>query len=164
MHQLLFYLLSVFFGLFLQLIGSLNFSEYSPNFLLLLVIFFALRYGPMSGEVIGFVAGMLFDVFSLSPFGSQAFLLTLVGYGLGRQSGKVDEKNVFAQVMVVFLVSVVYITSMTLLQLIFFLEKMEIINFGRSILYVVINVAVAPVFFYILNKWSRLWGDFYVGR
>ncbi len=57
---------------------------FRPDLLLLLTAAFALRAGPVTGTVVGFVAGLLNDLLLVQPaVGLSAVTLLLVGYGVG---------------------------------------------------------------------------------
>ncbi len=50
-----------------------------PDLLLILVIFIGLYKGPISGAWYGFLAGILLDIFSSSPLGTNAISKTVLG-------------------------------------------------------------------------------------
>lgn len=54
-----------------------------PNFLLLVVVTLALATGPNEGAVVGFAAGLGFDLLSTMALGPMALVLTLTGYLAG---------------------------------------------------------------------------------
>src|SRR5437870_2943939 len=90
-----------------------------PNLLLLATVFSGLQLGPVSGEWTGFIWGLLSDVASISVFGSQTFMLTLVGYIAGRLQGKIDEEKTVAQMVLVFLTSILYVLGLMFFELLF---------------------------------------------
>jgi rod shape-determining protein MreD len=55
----------------------------TPNFLLLVVVTLALTSGPTQGAVVGFAAGLLFDMVSTGPLGPMALVLAATGYFAG---------------------------------------------------------------------------------
>ena len=63
-----------------------------PNFLLLVVITIALVEGPTSGAVVGFSAGLIFDLLGSGPVGPMLLVLTLTGYLTGLM-----HENMFAE-------------------------------------------------------------------
>lgn len=54
-----------------------------PDVLLLLAIVAGFLAGPEKGAIVGFSAGLAFDVVLGTPFGLSAFVYTLVGYVVG---------------------------------------------------------------------------------
>jgi len=148
-----FYLLSLFLGLFLQIFVRNIFFTYSPNFLLLLVIYVALSRGAIAGEFFGFSSGVLSDIFSLNPFGTQAFLFTLIGYLAGRQTGKIDFEKPLAQVILVFLSSFIYFLGFSLITLLFAYGQKKVYFLPELLL----NIFFAIPFFWLLSIWRNLW-------
>jgi len=63
-----------------------------PNFLLIVTIVMALVNGPVEGAVVGFCAGLLFDLIGTGPFGPAALVMCVVGYLAG-----ILYERVFAQ-------------------------------------------------------------------
>ncbi|MCL2819101.1 MAG: rod shape-determining protein MreD [Actinomycetia bacterium] len=64
----------------------------SPNFLMITVIVMALVEGPNTGTVLGFVAGLLFDLLGAGPVGPMALVLSIAGYIAG-----LVHENLFAE-------------------------------------------------------------------
>ncbi|MCL2491140.1 MAG: rod shape-determining protein MreD [Coriobacteriia bacterium] len=64
----------------------------SPNFLMITVIIMALVEGPNTGTVLGFVAGLLFDLLGAGPVGPMALVLSITGYIAG-----LVQENLFAE-------------------------------------------------------------------
>jgi rod shape-determining protein MreD len=58
-------------------IGS---ARVSPDFLLIALVFFAMRSGPGAGALAGFVVGVVNDALTPAAFGAGALAHTLVGY------------------------------------------------------------------------------------
>ena len=63
-----------------------------PNFLLLVVVTIALVEGPGPGAVVGFSAGLIFDLLGSGPVGPMLLVLTLTGYLAGLM-----HENMFAE-------------------------------------------------------------------
>lgn len=60
-----------------------------PDLALIILVFAAVRRGSMSGQVTGFVSGLVEDLVSLSPVGFHALIRTVVGFLYGRMEGNV---------------------------------------------------------------------------
>ncbi|MBI9071648.1 MAG: rod shape-determining protein MreD [Melioribacteraceae bacterium] len=67
----------------MTIVPFLTFSFIAPDLIMILVIYFALRDGQMFGMVLGFVLGLLFDLFSGSLLGGHMFAYTLTGFIAG---------------------------------------------------------------------------------
>jgi len=148
-----FYLFTLFLSLFLQIISRNILSGFTPNFLLLTVVSVSLFRGALVGEFFGFGLGLLSDSLSLNPFGSQAFLYTLVGYLAGRQNGKIDVESSVAQIVLVFLATLFYLFGFFLLLTFFSPGEKKLILFPQIFLNIFFTVPV----FWLLKKWFNLW-------
>ena len=69
------------------LIEGLRIRGAHPDLLLLLPIAFGLVGGSERGAAMGFVAGLLADLFVSTPFGLSALVYTLVGFAVGMSEG-----------------------------------------------------------------------------
>lgn len=156
-HQGAFWLLTVFlvFTIHLTVAGNITVLGAAPNFLLLSTVFFAIRGGPVTGEILGFTWGMLSDIASTSVFGSQAFMLTFLGFLAGKLERKVDEDKYSAQMALVFIMSAANLLGLAFLESLFggapqrFKDKSVILGPFYSTL-------LCPVVFWGLLKWSSL--------
>ena len=55
-------------------------ARLSPDFLLIALVFFAMRAGPGAGAVAGFLVGVVNDALTPAAFGAGALAHTVVGY------------------------------------------------------------------------------------
>jgi rod shape-determining protein MreD len=55
-------------------------ARVAPDFLLIALVFFAMRAGPGAGALAGFVAGVVSDALTPAAFGAGALAHTVVGY------------------------------------------------------------------------------------
>jgi rod shape-determining protein MreD len=55
-------------------------ARVSPDFLLIALVFFAMRAGPGAGALAGFVVGVVNDALTPAAFGAGALAHTVVGY------------------------------------------------------------------------------------
>lgn len=58
-----------------------------PDLMLLVPIAFGLAGGSERGAAMGFVSGLLADLFVGTPFGLSALVYTLIGFGVGMSEG-----------------------------------------------------------------------------
>ncbi len=61
-----------------------------PDVMVLLPIAAAIVGGPARGAIVGFVAGLVADLFLPTPFGLSALVGSLVGYGVGIVTAAMD--------------------------------------------------------------------------
>ena len=59
----------------------------TPDTVLILLLFLAVRRGAMPGQVTGFAVGVAEDLASVAPLGFHALLRTVVGFGAGLLHG-----------------------------------------------------------------------------
>ena len=57
--------------------------RFAPDFLLIAVLFLAIRTRPAAGAIAGFVVGILTDAVAPTAFGAAALATTVVGFGAG---------------------------------------------------------------------------------
>lgn len=61
----------------------------TPDVVLVVLVFVAQRNGVMTGQVCGFVAGVVVDAMGLAPLGFYALSYTVIGAAAGATRGKV---------------------------------------------------------------------------
>lgn len=71
-----------------SLVADMRIGDVRPDLLLLIAVLAGMVGGPERGAVIGFVTGLLVDLFVPTPLGLSALTFTLVGFAAGGlQSG-----------------------------------------------------------------------------
>ncbi len=76
--------------------------RYTPDFLLIALLFLAFRSRPGIGAVAGFVVGILTDALAPTAFGAAALATTLVGFGAGWIRGLFVTDNILINALFVF--------------------------------------------------------------
>ena len=151
----LFWILTVLLVFLLQVTISDRISIYgaAPNLFVLSTIYFAIRGGPLAGEILGFIFGLINDVTSVSVFGSQTFMMILIGYLAGRLERKVDEEKYSAQMALVLLMSFVNLLGILFWETLFggvpqrFRDKF-------MILVPIYSTVICPALFWGLMRWG----------
>jgi rod shape-determining protein MreD len=69
--------------LHLSVLTRLRVVGVMPDLMLLLAVAGGITGGPARGAVVGFVSGMVVDVFLLTPLGLSALVFSVVGYCVG---------------------------------------------------------------------------------
>ncbi|MCL2024223.1 MAG: rod shape-determining protein MreD [Coriobacteriia bacterium] len=102
----------------------------SPNFLMIAVVIMALVEGPNAGTVLGFIAGLLFDLLGVGPVGPMALVLAVTGYVAG-----LIHENLFAEgwLLPVIVIAIATLTSEVLYMLVVLLLGTEASFFGAFI-------------------------------
>ena len=79
----LFFIISICFVLQTTTLQALSFANITPNLLLIVVASFGLMRGKKEGMCIGFVSGLIIDIFCGFYLGIYALLYMYVGYSAG---------------------------------------------------------------------------------
>ncbi len=97
-----------------SLFALFSFDGARPDVMMLLAIVAGFVSGPERGAVVGFAAGLAFDVVLATPFGLSAFVYTLLGYAVGRLATNVVRSAWWITPALVFLASTVGVLAYAL--------------------------------------------------
>ena len=78
-----------------------------PNFVLVVLVALALRFGPAWGAAIGFASGLLIDIAIQAPLGMSSLVLTPIGWGVGVFAGRRRRVSLAMAVTVVFVAAMI---------------------------------------------------------
>ncbi|MFH1283934.1 MAG: rod shape-determining protein MreD [bacterium] len=153
-----FYLITLFGIVMLHIVirKSLIIMGISPNILLIVVIFVALIKGIVFGQLFGFTFGLITDTLSIGPFGTNAFLFTLISFLSGLMSRKLNITQPKAQVVFVFLLSLIYIFGLFLVLLIFS-DSFGVFPSLKIWFEPFLNAFFSPILYFVLRKWIKIW-------
>lgn len=76
--------------------------RFTPDFILVALLFLAIRVRPMIGTSTGFVVGLVTDAVAPTAFGAAAFALTVIGYLAGWLKAIVFADNPLVNALFVF--------------------------------------------------------------
>lgn len=79
--------------------------RFAPDFVLIAVLFFAIRSRPAAGTAAGFAVGLVSDAVAPTAFGAAAFALTVVGYLAGWLKAVFFADNLLVNALFVFVAS-----------------------------------------------------------
>jgi len=65
------------------LFSRFSYEGARPDLMVLLAVMAGYRLGPERGAIVGFAAGLSFDIVLSTPLGLSALVYTIVGYGVG---------------------------------------------------------------------------------
>jgi rod shape-determining protein MreD len=65
------------------LFSRFSFEGARPDLMILLAVMAGYRLGPERGAIVGFAAGLSFDIVLSTPLGLSALVYTIVGYAVG---------------------------------------------------------------------------------
>jgi rod shape-determining protein MreD len=142
-------------GLVIQILMQKYMSIFNvaPQVLMLNVIFFALIKGSLFGEMYGFTCGLFIDAFSISPFGTNAFILTLIGYIFGMFSHKLDEAQLSVHMVSTVIASFFYLLVMVLIFSVSGIKKQ--ITIPMLVVVPLYNLVLAPFLFVIFARLNQ---------
>ena len=158
MNRTGFYGSSLFFGLLLQLIVGryLTFFGVGPDFLFIYVVAVSFSMGPLTGEALGFLLGLMTDVLGARLFGMQSFLFTLAGYTAGVLRRRVDSERPGSQCLIAFVATLLYGLVSALLKGILAQAGPRTPLLGLLI-EAVANALFAPFIFWGTLWWTHVW-------
>lgn len=96
-------------GLFTQV----TIAGVQGDLLLLLAIAGGIALGPDRGAIIGFISGLIFDLFLYTPLGLRALVFCLVGYVTGRYQSSVTRSSRLRLMASVFAASALATTALS---------------------------------------------------
>ena len=123
-----------------------------PDLQLILVVFLALRRGSMSGQIAGFVGGLLEDVVTLSPLGFHALVKALVGFCAGLPYGLIRASAVVVPVLLVAGAALIKGLASGVLSLAFQIPLDTHLLAERFWIETAYNVVLAPLLFALLSQ------------
>lgn len=65
------------------LLSRFSYEGARPDAMILLAVLAGYQFGPERGAIVGFAAGLSFDLLLSTPLGMSALVYTVVGYGVG---------------------------------------------------------------------------------
>ncbi|HRY29834.1 MAG TPA: rod shape-determining protein MreD [Elusimicrobiota bacterium] len=142
----------------LVLLGIAFPASATPQWLMLS----ALALGGMGktdlAQTLGLLWGLSLDVFGVSLFGSQGFLLMLTGYVAGRASRQLNAEKPATQLTLAFLGSFFFMAGLFVLEYFFrSLTAPRHFSFWTAFFEFALNLALAPLVFLFWRKWLELW-------
>ncbi|MCE9501436.1 MAG: rod shape-determining protein MreD [Leptospira sp.] len=137
-------------------------SSIKPDFMIILVIFFALRKGTLSGLWVGFFGGLLSDTGLGGEIGAKGEILykiglhtlsfSMIGYFLGKFGRTAYNENFISISVTTFIITLLARLSTYFLFSIFFHSNLNYAFFSTSLY----NAAIAPIVFSALTWIYRL--------
>ena len=138
---------------YFEILGS------QPSLILVSVVILATMQVGTRALVWGFGGGLLVDLFSAAPLGTNALLFTLIAYVAGAGFGGVDRSNLVVPVVAIALTTVVYYPAVLLALQLQGVEVAWAAHLpGRLWPVIVVNLAAGAVLFFpvrILERWTR---------
>jgi rod shape-determining protein MreD len=141
-------MLQFFFGKYLNICGVF------PNLILILVVYLGLARGIISAEVMGFLFGLTWDVFSTDVFGIRTVIFTIIGYFTGKINKNVDKDRALAQIVIVVLTNFAYWFIFSFIYWVIPASERGSPSFitTQVMFKILATVIVTPIVFFILDR------------
>ncbi|MDP8262366.1 MAG: rod shape-determining protein MreD [Candidatus Ancaeobacter aquaticus] len=128
---------------------------WTPDLLLIAIVFFCLRAGWRKGLVIGVCAGIFIDTFTVGRFGAYILTYGLTGICLGLVTYKLYFENPVTQSLIVFIATIGTAVTYFSLYSIFFGISLWPLLFTRVIAQSFSNGIWAIIIFFILWRFEQ---------
>ena len=139
----------------LVLLGRIEIAGAKPDLLLVLVVFVGLFFGSGAGLEAGIAAGLGKDMFAFDYFGTNAFLMGLVGVVAGAINTKIFRESGFTRILLVFFFCASGMYARALLsRFVFRSESLDIPEYTYFSVFPVSaysSLAALPVFGYLIH-------------
>ena len=123
-----------------------------PDIVLIILVFVSLRKGSMTGQLSGFISGIIEDLLSLAPLGFHAFSRTLIGFLYGLFEGNIFLDPVFMPLIVVAVATIIKAILSSLVVLLFSISTSGYGSWGlRLFIEVGYNALLSPFLFALLG-------------
>ena len=128
-----------------------------PDLILILNVYLALQNGPMFGQNMGFVSGLIIDFMSAGPLGLQTLLRTIIGYSLGFFNRLINTSSFFFPALYIFLITV--FKALLFIVFSFFFPQVSVLHYVFSLSFLfelLMNTLLAPFVFAFLKLFPYL--------
>jgi len=122
-----------------------------PDFVLLLLIFFAHQLGSFQGMTMGFAAGLVMDLIGLSPLGFHSFIYTAAGYFFGATRGKVYVDALTLPVLLALLASAIKFILSFILTAVFEPVRLGALFTVSTLIEFGMNALISPFLYAVLR-------------
>ena len=140
-------IITFFIQVFLS--NFLGTSPFKPNLLIIITAFFALFTDKRLGLEVGFLSGLLLDIFSIRFFGLNTILFSLGGYLIGKYNNKFYREGPLTHIILTFAISFFIFSSN------FLFVNLRSLSTPQSPLNLIFNTSVfIPS---LLNSFLAIW-------
>lgn len=157
MKKTLYFIVTLWIVLWIQVASNhfLGGTLFSAQWILIAVLHFGLSRGPWTGELLGFVWGLLMDASSMGLLGVHAILFALAGYTAGILRRQLDSTKISTQAIFSWMVTMVYFALYFIVQRFFAVDE-GTFQWG-FVTVPLMNALIAPVVFRTLEWWAEAW-------
>ena len=143
----------IFITIILQttVLGNVAFRNVKPDFVLIMIILISNYLGGIKGQLIGFLSGLVEDFLSLSPFGFNALIKTVIGYLSGKTEGKIFLDPIVVPIIFVFTGTMIKSFLSFMLILVFSPEKADAVFSITLLIETGMNIIITPILYLVLK-------------
>lgn len=151
----------ILFALFIffqstDIYSGISINGIAPDFILIILSIGAFILGPMPGQILGFLVGLVVDIISGELLGISAFTYTVIGYGVGVLGSKIYRSNILISIILLFFATLAKALILSMLGTIFLKAGyFGYFSQGRVFLEAVMNSLLTPPFFFIITRIER---------
>lgn len=155
-----FLVFSVFISLQTVLVPLISVGSFSPDFLLIFVVYLGVMRGHIWGSTAGFITGLLFDLISGYLLGSSAFSKTLSGFVAGYFYNEIKSVQIIKSVsfvLIVFLCSLINFSAFAVFTGFDSVSSLPVLLFDQALPPAVYTSLITLIYIFIVPKSS---GDY----
>lgn len=158
MNKTLFIVLTIIFGIFIQVFLNhyVSLAGATPQALLLFVVSIGFVTGPIMALTVGFFWGLLSDSMGIRLFGMNAFLLSFAGYIAGKLRRRVASERLAGQVVSGLIATFYFQIGVWLLHRIFEERTVAFVD-GPFFMRILFNLLIVSLVFIVVDRWITMW-------
>lgn len=132
----------------------------TPHWFLLATLAIGLRGRTILAMTSGFLWGLAADAYGMTAFGTQGWLLALVGYASGYAARELNADKLLTQIAVAVITTMAYGAGTVLLRGFFApTTPAPAIGWFLAAAGVLLNACAAPAVFWAMDEWTALWAQ-----
>lgn len=137
------------------LLSNISFLPVVPDLALLILIYVSFYNGSISGEVNGFLSGLVLDFLSASPLGLNSLIRTVIGFITGCFKDFINVDTVFFPAILAAITTFMKAFMLFLLSILFG-GKITVYHFSESLFWIELcmNTVLAPLMFAFLRLFT----------
>lgn len=150
-YALLFF--SAFVGIVLQdtVFNAISIAEGKPDFVLILVVFFALFHGQIKGGLLGMAFGLMEDLMTGRFIGLNTICKGLTGFLVGAMSERLYKNNFFMPIVTIFvstfLCSIIYLVCSLMIGLNIEAGRLMMVSIPDAVYNIVFSPFIYAIFY-----------------
>lgn len=159
-YVLLFF--TAFLGIVLQdtVFNAISIAEGKPDFVLIIVVFYALFHGHVHGGLLGIVFGLMEDLMTGRFIGLNAICKGATGFIVGLSSERLYKNNFMIPVVTVFLStflhSILYLICGTVIGMNLEAARLMMVSISDAVYNIVFSPFFYAAFYYFFNSDDEL--------